>query len=240
MPFGVFLMKIISKNKPKIASLKEQKKEHAKFIFLLVSLGILILVYPFLTGNNLESVLLNFIFTIIIFAATYLVSANKKTLFIAIALGLPWLIASWMHLFIHQNLLTVIVHIFAILFYTFIIITILLHILRAYEVTIDIIYGAISLYLLIAVTFAVIYSFAEFLQPNSFYIPAENNINNIIDWSDFIYFSFQSLTSASYGDITPIKPLTRILSNMESVLGIFFIAILIARLVGSYNLNNKK
>ena len=46
-----------------------------------------------------------------------------------------------------------------------------------------------------------------------------------------LYFSFTTLTTTGYGDIVPLDPFARSLANLESVIGPFFLAITVARLV---------
>jgi hypothetical protein len=52
--------------------------------------------------------------------------------------------------------------------------------------------------------------------------------------SEMLYFSFTVLTSTGFGDITPVHPIARMLCVLEQVTGVLFIAILIARLAGTY------
>ena len=49
-----------------------------------------------------------------------------------------------------------------------------------------------------------------------------------------LYFSFMSLTTTGYGDFTPAIPLTRTLASIEAFIGIFYPAIVIAKLVSLY------
>ncbi|MEA2035109.1 MAG: potassium channel family protein [Euryarchaeota archaeon] len=53
-----------------------------------------------------------------------------------------------------------------------------------------------------------------------------------ITFSDFIYFSFVTLTTTGFGDITPLSGLARSLTILETVTGVLFVAVLMARLVG--------
>jgi hypothetical protein len=46
-----------------------------------------------------------------------------------------------------------------------------------------------------------------------------------------LYFSLTTLTTTGYGDIAPVDPFARSLANFESVLGQFYLAITVARLV---------
>jgi hypothetical protein len=52
--------------------------------------------------------------------------------------------------------------------------------------------------------------------------------------SELLYFSFTVLTSTGFGDITPVHPVARMLCVLQQVVGILFVAILIARLAGTY------
>jgi voltage-gated potassium channel len=62
------------------------------------------------------------------------------------------------------------------------------------------------------------------------------------NWQDnlhtAIYYSFVSLTSLGYGDITPAVPLTRFLAYLEAIFGHFYLAVLVASLIGG-RLSNK-
>ena len=74
---------------------------------------------------------------------------------------------------------------------------------------------------MIALTFALAYQFVA--------IDLGGRPDN---WMTSIYFSFVTLTTLGYGDIVPISPFARTLSITEALIGSFFIAILIAKLVG--------
>ncbi len=53
----------------------------------------------------------------------------------------------------------------------------------------------------------------------------------------FLYFSMVTLTSVGYGGIVPLNPYVRIVAALESMSGIFFVAVVVARLVSSYRPN---
>jgi hypothetical protein len=50
----------------------------------------------------------------------------------------------------------------------------------------------------------------------------------------YLYFSMVTLTSVGYGGIVPLNPFVRIVAALESMSGIFFVAVVVARLVSSY------
>jgi voltage-gated potassium channel len=72
----------------------------------------------------------------------------------------------------------------------------------------------------------------ELLQPGSFDIRNQVNPNKLVDYSDFVLFSFATLTTLGYGDITPLTHLAQVLSVLESMIGVLYVAVLVGGLVG--------
>jgi hypothetical protein len=89
--------------------------------------------------------------------------------------------------------------------------------------------GAMLLYLTIGVVFVAFYTMVGAWVPNAF-----NGLTVAVRGSipsDLIYFSFTTLTTVGYGDIVPVHPLARSLSNLEAIIGQLYPATLLARLV---------
>jgi hypothetical protein len=98
------------------------------------------------------------------------------------------------------------------------------------KITFHRIVGAVLLYLSIGLIFVGLFSFAALLVPNAF-----NGLGllqeNFAIAGNLIYFSFVTLTTTGYGDISPAHPYTRALANIEAIIGQLYPAILLARLV---------
>jgi len=115
--------------------------------------------------------------------------------------------------------------------------TTLRSILSARHIRANQIYGAIYLYLLIGLVFAQIYQVLFLWQPDAIYFdPARfpataQTAEQVPAPGDFIYFSFATLATVGYGDITPGTPSARAVSLLESIGGIMYVAIMIARFV---------
>jgi hypothetical protein len=97
------------------------------------------------------------------------------------------------------------------------------------RVTYHRIVGAVSLYLLIGVIFAGLFAILGRLIPHAF--SGLELADNPALASNVIYFSFVTLTSIGYGDILPVHPIARSLSNVETIIGQLYPATLLARLV---------
>jgi hypothetical protein len=98
------------------------------------------------------------------------------------------------------------------------------------QVTFHRIIGAVLLYLNIGITFMALFSFVTLMVPNAF-----SGMGTLQDdlgvASKMIYFSFVTLTSVGYGDISPLHPFARSLANIEAIIGQLYPATLLARLV---------
>ncbi len=91
--------------------------------------------------------------------------------------------------------------------------------------------GAICVYMLMALSWAIVYTLTALYLDGAF----DGLIGTEFDvvWPELIYFSFVTLTTLGYGDISPAVPLAKALAYLEAVVGQMYIAILIAGLVGA-------
>ena len=89
--------------------------------------------------------------------------------------------------------------------------------------------GAILLYLTIGLTFVALFTFADLLTQHAFSCLSAADDQPLA--SSLIYFSFVTLTSTGYGDIVPVHPIARSLSNLEGIIGQLYPATLLARLI---------
>lgn len=111
---------------------------------------------------------------------------------------------------------------------------------RERNVTLDTIFGAIAVYLLIGIGWTHIYSLIETIEPGSF----ATRVGTSEQWHDWqaetgvyprlLFFSFVTLTTLGYGDILPLTAASKGFSIAEAVAGPVYLAILMARLVGLY------
>jgi hypothetical protein len=107
---------------------------------------------------------------------------------------------------------------------------VLLVMFRAGAITWSRIQGAVSAYLLIGLAWGSAYEFLEGLQPGSFhFITQPGDVDQLA--AKLTYYSFSTLTTVGFGDITPLLPFSRSLSVAEAIVGQLFPAILVGALV---------
>jgi voltage-gated potassium channel Kch len=99
------------------------------------------------------------------------------------------------------------------------------------HVDLNIITGSVALYLILGFIWAILYTFLIQLEPEA--IRGAEPGNWIYSMSTMTYFSFVTLTTLGYGDISPVTPIARVLVMLEAVTGMFYLAILVASLIGS-------
>jgi hypothetical protein len=123
-------------------------------------------------------------------------------------------------------------------FLAFVTIAILSHVVRTDRVTHDTILGGIVVYLLIGFFFQSAYGLVEIFHPGSFLagdvavsaLPGVDRAHG--RYPALVYYSFVTLSTVGFGDITPTWSLPQSLSTAEAVVGQLYLAILVASLVG--------
>ncbi len=99
-------------------------------------------------------------------------------------------------------------------------------------VTLNRIVGALCVYLLLGVLWTVLYAFVELVEPTAFAYASDVAGDPV---EQFLYYSFVTLTTLGYGDVTPVHPVARTLAYLEAVIGQLYVAVLVASLVGRYS-----
>ena len=94
--------------------------------------------------------------------------------------------------------------------------------------TSNVVYDAVVIYLLIGITWSDVYAVLEHLPPGSFNLAGAS----AIEVPAFTYYSFVTLTTLGYGDVTPLTDQARSLAILEAVIGQLYMTVLVARLVG--------
>jgi hypothetical protein len=113
------------------------------------------------------------------------------------------------------------------------VVAILGYVLRGTEASVDRIFAAIVAYVLMALGFAAAYQAIVAAAPDSFALPAVTDDATRLDRIEvqLVYFSFVTIATLGYGDITPRAPLTQMVAVLEAVAGQFYVAVVIAWLV---------
>ena len=220
-------------------SLRSDVQNTAKYLILLVSLESLTWTAAFYgegqaappPGIDWEDI--NVLITLL--AGIYAISRTKRVLAISSTLAVFALVGAWTSELMHTTSWSVAGDMCMALFFGFTACMVLRDIWKAERVTGDTVIGSICAYMLIGATWAFLYSLVEWLVPGSFSCTAANpatpGVATHHDYPSLMYFSFVTLASLGYGDVIPIKGAARMLATAEAIVGQFYVAVLVARLV---------
>lgn len=91
--------------------------------------------------------------------------------------------------------------------------------------------GAVAAYLMFGITWSILYGFLDLVLPNAFNLPQTGGDYGPARQEVFAYYSFVTLTTVGYGDISPTHDVSRMFAVMEALVGQLYPATLLARLV---------
>ena len=98
--------------------------------------------------------------------------------------------------------------------------------------------GSICVYILVGISWSILYFFESVIHTTAFNGVTETSTKQ--QFTDLLYYSFVTLSTLGYGDITPVTPIARTLAYIEALFGQFYIAILVASFVGMHITNSQK
>ncbi len=206
-----------------------------KYELLLAAQILLSFISPLFSTSAYARPVIDLAITVVFATAIIVISNTKKHLVIGMILMIPTLLITWGVNFYDTETLQLISYAGSALFFCFIAGLILADIFRAKLVTFDIIAAGISVYLFFGNICGLVYAIINRLDSNAFKIPeitASYLGDNLVDLSSATYFSFVTLTTLGYGDITPINEFARSLAFLEAAIGQVYLTVLIASLVG--------
>lgn len=201
-----------------------------RILFLLAAILSMIVGSPFLDEIFHYAVIPDIFITIIFILGIFAISRKKLHIYIALVLAIPMFTGIWSS-YLYQNIfLFVVGELFAALLVGFIISLMIKFIFNEKEVTKEVIYAAVVVYLLMAMMWSFAYLTLEYFHPGSFSFPEGQSR----DTFRFLYFSFVTITTLGYGDVAPLTQKASSLVILEAVTGQMYLVIVVAWLVGMH------
>ena len=196
----------------------------SRFIYIIFAIILVLLVNPFIRPLGLIGHLFStLILSMIPLASAYTLTEDRKKAIIILLIAAPFVILEGLNVFFTNRLLLVVAYSFGTILYFYIVVLLVIKLLSIRVITADLIFCAISIYLLIGIMWAGIYRVLEGISPGSF-----------SETTDLLYFSFVTLTTVGFGDVAPLSPLSRRLAVFEAAMGNVYVAVIIAMIVGRY------
>ena len=212
-----------------------QRLRKYNYLFLLVALTLQLVADPLFGEKAGSDTFRNVLSTVTLLVALFTVGVRNRHLALAVALGVFAIWGIWYVNWVEPNYVVAMISVLSrIAFSFFVIWLILTSLFKATRVTINTIFGSISVYMLLGFTFAVLYTYLEAFWPGSLYIDLARQPGGLLEYSDLVYFSFAVQTTLGFGDVTPVSPEARAFAALHAIVGVFYIAILIARFISMY------
>jgi voltage-gated potassium channel len=191
---------------------------------------------PFFRDETVGVSDISILYTIVMVVGAYAVSQNKGVFFTGMALAVPAVATEWISNFYPTPVWIIANMVLAGVFIIYVSGVVLYEVLDEDEVTLDTIAGGIAVYLLIGIGWVLAYAAIEHLYPGAFLIQGRTlydvHPGEQVRYTEFLYFSFVTLTTLGYGDMIPTIPQARAAATGQAVVGQLYIAIFVARLVG--------
>lgn len=221
---------------------KTKKLFSGLYTLFMISLLLLFVLRPAGRGGVYIAIW-QFCFIAVIAAAIFNSIKSHWLKIAASIIAFPTIIFNWLSLSYPQNdILLGLYLLSAFLFILICAISIINQVVLHAKVTVETLRGVICAYFLVAFAFAYCYFFIEFLTPGSFssLFPETDFLRHTHFISEMMYFSFVTLLTIGFGDIAPLNSISRTFVILEGIIGQFYIAILVARLVAVYSFYSNK
>ena len=204
------------------------KKRSYKQIERNTSLLVLNFIYVFVWGiaeGKVELYGYGIIFSLIFIFAIRAIKDHNSKLYYFSALAI---IIFWGSFFFDFKYIMILSHILSVMFFILVVVLSVIKLARAKVITVLEFIEAVNIYFFLGITGSLLLTTIYNLNPKSF------STDTLTVPADLIYFSFVTLTSLGYGDLSPVSPMARSISIFLSFSGQIYIAMIISMLVGKY------
>ena len=202
---------------------------------LLIALTLLFLSFPFVEEVNGGDIIVSVLLSLVLISAVLAVASSGRTLVVAVLLMIPAIAGRWINHFRPDLVPPAVFLIAGLALVAFVVFNLMRFILRAPSVDAEVLCASISAYLMLGLLWTIAYWLVDQLTPGGAFSFNTNAGTRSMNGFTGFYFSFITLSTVGYGDITPVSRIARWLAAMEAMTGLLYVAVLIARLVSLYS-----
>jgi len=199
---------------------------------LFVSLSGVLLLLPFINAVPLLRFALVSQYTFVMFYLVFSARHTRGLYLIDIFFVVPALVATWLDS-VYQNEVTFVTsYVLMLMFLAYLLFLVIHEIAHSNKVTMNILFGAINIYLIAGLVWGYAYVLLYHLDSAAFHLPDYEKVSKVVEV--FVYYSYTTLTTLGYGDIVPESSQARTLSVFEAVFGQLYLAMVVAKLISIY------
>jgi voltage-gated potassium channel len=202
--------------------------------YFLGALVLNILISPIVDRLRSGALIETMLITLLLLCAVLSIAGGRRAL-VGVVLVAPAAIGEWLNYWRPELLIYVVTRGAGLLFIGFVVVQLLRFIVYAPRVDSEVLCAAIAGYLLSGFAWSLAYALLGRLDPNSFVFTLGTRSSQSMNGFTGLYFSFITLSTVGYGDIIPVSEVARMLAIVEAMFGMFYMTLLIARLVSLYS-----
>src|SRR5438552_2794555 len=195
---------------------------------LLIALALFFIWAPFVEEIEGGELIVSGLFSLVLLAGVVAVADRKRVLVIAIVLAIPAIAGRWINHFRPDLIPPAVFLVAGLVLIAFVVGNLLRFVLRAPSVNTEVLCASISAYLLLGLMWTMADWLVGQLTPGGAFSFNTNIGPRSINGFNGFYFSFITLSTVGFGDITPVSRMARWLAAMEAMTGLLYVAVLIA------------
>ncbi len=220
----------------------------SRYLLLLVALSVLLVAYPFWGRDVIGLATFDIMLWGVLLGGLWALHRHPGLLRVALVLAVLAFLATVATYLVPSREAVLVSCLLDLTLLLFVTAMILSHVVEEGRVDADRIFGAVCGYLLIGLTWALIYGALDLVQPGSFDLgeaaplPAASSdpAPHFADMDPMLYYSLVTLSTLGYGDIVAVTRAARSLSALEAVVGQLYMAVVVARLIGLHILSRTR
>ena len=198
-----------------------------RFTILMAAFLCVLVAYPFFEYFQLLHIdfILTIFITLLLISCIHALSTSRHEAIVACLVIIPAIFMDWIGVFVQGRQVEIAVDIYKIVAFSYICYGLLRYALRAGVVDREKIAAAVNVYLFFGLIWRDMYSLVNILIPSAYN-------SELLTQTDFLYYSFVTLSTLGYGDVLPEIGPAKALAYFEAIIGQLYLTILVARLVG--------
>lgn len=214
----------------------ERHRDNRNYLFFLLSLtaivlfpGVIAYILPEKVFPARWAFTIFYIFTVV--TGVYIVTATRRQLIIGYIAGFMIIIISALNgnILLDSTLFNTLNFLASSIFLLFLLVHCLKEVVRPKAIDVQTIYASICGYIILGMVGGLTFDFVNVSLQGAYSQAIPDT-----DFFSFLYFSFVTLTTLGYGDISPVHPVPRTLAILFAVIGQLYLTVLIAMLIGKY------
>ena len=215
------------------------EQERSYLAYLLVSLIFLLVLVPIFENSAFAATLLRLGITAVLITAAVATRRRRPLLVVGLFVAAVAAPVSWLTMFVDAPMLFLFSCLVEGVFFMLMAGIILKTVIQKHLATVHSILGAICGYLMLGLAWAIVYWGVDRVDNTSLEVDhlitnrvvVEGLETEVSSFSQYVYFSFVTMSTLGYGDITPRTPLAQTLTWTQAVVGQFYLAALVAWLI---------